>query len=378
LLSGTTSAAGSYNVSVELATAGTSQVQVSNIMTDHTTGLTARASQTLKEIDQFYDANGKFMLDSDQQITITQGDGKQATFNISGSDTLQMVAQKFIDAVVKTGANGLGQNEITGVSANTANVMSFIGSTGSGSLAVSGSFVLSSAKVGDDGNLNIIADQAILNAFGFNETRAASDSTYNVNITNATTGSQIVTNATVNGNQVLGLLNKNVDITFDTNASTSQSFNTGSGYFSAGFDATANTYVHLVNNSQTFQIGANELQNMDAAIGNMRAASLGVDNIQITNVRDAGKSITKIDQAIARVSDQRATLGAVQNRLDHTNNNLGVATENITASESRIRDANMAKEMMEFTRLNILTQASNAMLAQANQQPQQVLQLLGR
>ncbi|MCY7584101.1 flagellin, partial [Bacillus safensis] len=83
-----------------------------------------------------------------------------------------------------------------------------------------------------------------------------------------------------------------------------------------------------------------------------------------------------VDGAIKQVSDQRSKLGAVQNRLEHTINNLGASAENLTAAESRIRDVDMAKEMSEFTKNNILSQASQAMLAQANQQPQNVLQLL--
>src|SRR5690625_1420928 len=83
-----------------------------------------------------------------------------------------------------------------------------------------------------------------------------------------------------------------------------------------------------------------------------------------------------IDAAITSVSTQRSYLGAIQNRLEHTINNLGASQENLTAAESRIRDVDMAKEMMEFTKNNILTQAAQAMLAQANQTPQGVLQLL--
>ncbi|GGB50342.1 hypothetical protein GCM10011409_29930 [Lentibacillus populi] len=86
--------------------------------------------------------------------------------------------------------------------------------------------------------------------------------------------------------------------------------------------------------------------------------------------------IVKIDKAINTVSTQRSSLGAVQNRLEHTINNLGASSENLTAAESRIRDTDMAKEMIEFTKNNILTQAAQAMLAQSNQQPQGVLQLL--
>ncbi|MBQ3764512.1 MAG: flagellin, partial [Synergistaceae bacterium] len=90
----------------------------------------------------------------------------------------------------------------------------------------------------------------------------------------------------------------------------------------------------------------------------------------------AARSITVIDNAIDHVSTQRAKLGAYQNRLEYTANNLTTASENLTSAESRIRDADMAKEMMQFTKLNIMLQAGNSMLAQANQQPQNVLSLI--
>ncbi|NOU58028.1 flagellin [Brevibacillus borstelensis] len=108
--------------------------------------------------------------------------------------------------------------------------------------------------------------------------------------------------------------------------------------------------------------------------------SLSVNNVETATtggvLDGADAAITVIDDAIKQVSAERAKYGAYQNRLEHTINNLGTATENLTASESRIRDVDMAKEMMEFTKQNILTQAAQAMLAQANQQPQGVLQLL--
>lgn len=101
-----------------------------------------------------------------------------------------------------------------------------------------------------------------------------------------------------------------------------------------------------------------------------------VGGADISTREQAAGTITAIDDAIKQVSDQRSSLGAVQNRLEHTINNLGTSSENLTAAESRIRDVDMAKEMMEMTKNNILQQAAQAMLAQANQQPQGVLQLL--
>ncbi len=126
----------------------------------------------------------------------------------------------------------------------------------------------------------------------------------------------------------------------------------------------------------TFHIGANTNQNMQLSIENMSSSALGVKGLKIGNQGQANVAIKVIDAATQKVSAQRSSLGAIQNRLEHTINNLGTSSENLTAAESRIRDVDMAKEMMEFTKNNILSQASQAMLAQANQQPQGVLQLL--
>jgi flagellin len=129
-------------------------------------------------------------------------------------------------------------------------------------------------------------------------------------------------------------------------------------------------------NGTYFQIGANNGQTITLSINDMRAAALGVNALMVDTNANANSAITKIDAAISRVSSERSKLGAIQNRLEHTINNLGTAAENLTAAESRIRDVDMAKEMMEFTKNNILSQAAQAMLAQANQLPQGVLQLL--
>ncbi|CUB20845.1 Flagellin [Bacillus subtilis] len=132
----------------------------------------------------------------------------------------------------------------------------------------------------------------------------------------------------------------------------------------------------------TFQIGANKGQQLTVNIDSMKAADLGttvaISDIDVTTFDTSSfdNQLSGIDEAITQVSNQRSKLGAVQNRLEHTINNLSASGENLTAAESRIRDVDMAKEMSEFTKNNILSQASQAMLAQANQQPQNVLQLL--
>ena len=108
----------------------------------------------------------------------------------------------------------------------------------------------------------------------------------------------------------------------------------------------------------------------------MDASSLGVKNLTVTSQTAAEVAISVIDTATSMVSAARGKMGAEENRLEHTINNLTTSSENITSAESRIRDVDMAAEMAEYTKLSVINQAATAMLAQANQQPQQVLQLL--
>jgi flagellin len=141
-------------------------------------------------------------------------------------------------------------------------------------------------------------------------------------------------------------------------------------------DGVEETNVHIVGNSAVFQIGANEGERMSIDLGNMSSEALGINKVLVTDKDSASRSITVIDDAIDQVSNQRAALGAYQNRLEHTINNLRTASTNLTAAESRIRDVDMAAEMTEYTKNQILMQAANAMLGQANQLPQSVLSLL--
>ncbi|WP_026672370.1 flagellin N-terminal helical domain-containing protein [Alkalihalobacterium bogoriense] len=137
-----------------------------------------------------------------------------------------------------------------------------------------------------------------------------------------------------------------------------------------------------ISSALNFQIGANSGQSIQVGINDMKADALGLrstsgDPLDIKAHDKASTAVTTINNAIEKVSAQRSQLGAYQNRLEHTIANLDNASENLQAAESRVRDVDMAREVMEMTRANILGQASQAMLAQANQKPQSVLQLLG-
>lgn len=176
----------------------------------------------------------------------------------------------------------------------------------------------------------------------------------------AGTKTQTITNAA--GAQTLNF--SDFGITIETNAGYAADAAVGNVVVTAG--------------SAVFQIGANKDQNISLSIADMTAtgAELGLSGIDISDQNTANAAIETINNALTRVSEERSNLGAVQNRLEHTIKNLDTSAENLQSSESRIRDVDMAKEMMEFTKNNILQQAAQAMLAQANQAPQGVLQLL--
>lgn len=144
-----------------------------------------------------------------------------------------------------------------------------------------------------------------------------------------------------------------------------------------GFVATATT-TPPKGKSLTLQIGdtSADFNQMAVSVGDMHGEALGIADIDISTQVGAQTAVDKIKSAINSVSSTRGDLGAIQNRLEHTINNLSVTAENMTAAESRIRDVDMANEMMAYTKNNILVQSSQAMLAQANQLPQGVLQLL--
>ena len=128
---------------------------------------------------------------------------------------------------------------------------------------------------------------------------------------------------------------------------------------------------------KNLQIGSLSGQSISISVSNMNATSLGVNGLKVSSFSGAGEAMSKIQVAIDKVSTQRSKLGALQNRLEHTINNLDTTSENTQSAESRIRDTDMADEMVQYSKNNILSQAGQSMLAQANQANQGVLSLLG-
>jgi flagellin len=339
-------------------------------------GQTARLDTQLRDIDKFWDANGRFLLDDPQTLTITQGDGKRTTVTIYATDTIKDLQDKLNKAI----ADGLGQslylsNSVTNNAGKYVTfVMEEIKNT---SESVAGTMVIRSIINGQAGSISFAGDEDLIKALSLNNIQQAKENQFYVSIQDAHSGQPVASNVKISGNVAVGVLHPNLDFEFDPTANMVTVWNDTAKRYDTVADSKAyETIIHIADNSVVFQIGANEGEDMGIDIADMSSRALGVHKVLVTDQKAAARSITIIDGALDRVAKQRASLGAYQNRLEHTINNLTVAAENLSASESRIRDLDMAKEMMNFTKLSILMQAGNSMLGQANMLPQNVLALL--
>jgi flagellin len=342
-------------------------------------GQVAKGDVKLRDLDKFWNSEGRFLLDDPQKLTISQGNGSTATVTLYATDTLNDAATKLNEAIAKQ----LGQQSVLHITDGTEDpaakrFVTFVDDAKEGtSEALAGTFVIRSVVAGTNGQISFAGDEELINKFSLNEIQAAEENSFTASVWDAHTGKAVASSVKVTGNKLIGVVNENVDVVFDPMANIKVQWNEATKSFSLTKDeGSYQTILHLADNTTVFQIGANEGEDMGVNFGDMRAEALGLNSVLVTDRVSAARSVTIIDNAIDKVSMQRAKIGAYQNRLEHTINNLTVAGENLTAAESRIRDTDMAKEMMNFTKLQIMLQAGTSMLAQANQLPQNVLSLL--
>jgi len=337
-------------------------------------GQVAADDVMLRDLDRFWDANGRFLLEDPQTITLIQGDGTKASITLYATDTIRNVQEK-LNAAIR---DQLGQGQY--VSSDADKFVTYV-SEGDDQAntpeALAGTFVIRSVVAGTNGEIAFAGDEDVIKALSLSVIQNSKENEFSVSVQDAHSGATVASNTKVTGNLLIGIVHPNVDVEFDPMADIAISWNDSTKQFELSAEGgTYETYLHLADNSTVYQIGANESEDMGIDIGNMSTRALGIHRVLVTDRDSASRSITIIDSALDRVSNQRAKLGAYQNRLEHTINNLNTASQNLTAAESRIRDLDMAQEMMNFTKLQILMQAGNAMLAQANTLPQAVLQLL--
>ena len=339
-------------------------------------GMVAQEFTRLRDIEKFWDASGNFILANPQTIYLTQGNGYKTSITLFDQDTVQSVTDKLNLAIYyDLKQNAVVTAEVFGKSKFATYVANTVAGTENKTL--NGTWVIESAIAGNDGRIAFSGNDNILNALSLTTIRNAKENIFTVDVTDAHTQAVIASSVRFSGNLLIGAIHPNIDVKFDSNAGLDVKSDSGAD---EGFKLTKGadyyTYVHIADRTMVLHVGANQMQDIGVGIADMSAQALGVSNLLVTDNERANHAIGKIDGAIYAVSSERAKLGAVQNRLDHTISNLTTSSENLTAAESRIRDVDMAKEMMNFTRYQILASAATSMLAQANLMPQTVLTLL--
>ena len=374
---------GSMDVTLKKATAVTaSAAPAVNATADNAVGIALNingegsvASKWTKlgDIARFTNDDGRNILDNTQELTIYGGNGKTATIYVEASDTIEDFENKLTSAIVDQ--LGLGTNNAT-VNENLVNYVKE--GIPNSNEAVDGTFIIQTAMLGRDSSLAFSGDQGLIDALSLANIQEAEDPAVTIRVTDAHTG-EFIGEDTVSDNILRGVI-KGVDVKVNP---------TADGAVTVGWDADTKTitftpsstgskeFLHIVDNSTKAAIGANEGQVLDISIAQLDTTSLEIDDVNVTTFYNSQKSITKLDQALERISKARATAGAQINRLDYTISNLNTTRENLVASESRIRDLDIAQASADLVARQVLLQSATAMLAQANQLPSYAAQLIG-
>ncbi|MBQ3647116.1 MAG: flagellin, partial [Synergistaceae bacterium] len=199
-----------------------------------------------------------------------------------------------------------------------------------------------------------------------------------VSIYDAHNGKTIVENLATEGNSINGVLSQNMSIEFDSMANVKAHWDEATkNYYMASESDVYSAILHIQDRSTSFQIGQNWGEDIYINIGDLRAEALGLNEVDVSTFKNASKSITLIDMALHKVNSQRSKVGAYQNELEYNANSLTNTSLHLQESESRLKDADMAKEYMEFVKLQILNGTGTSMLAQANQNSQNLMKIMG-
>ena len=355
--------------------------------------------KNLDSISQFHDASGKFLASQPKIITITQGDGKTASVALYEHDTMQDVAKKINDTI----ANSLGQAQysdniekfctIADGTDNTSEAAykkepiyseeGYLSEYGFdipvGTLIgykVSSTMLVRSALPGKAGELYFSGDEDLLNALGLNTIQESQEAEFMASVYDAHSGAPVAINVKSSAPEFKSLIPPEIDIEVDAMAGLSANWDENTKQFITARKEVYSAYLHLKNNGTVFQVGANEGEDFIVQLGDSSSNALGISAVNVLTRETASHAISTIDNAINKISSQRAKIGAYENALEHTMTNLTTTSLNLTNAESRIRDADMSKSMMELVKLQILNQSGTSMLSQANQLPQSVLSLL--
>jgi flagellin len=349
-----------------------------------------------EDIKQFWDANGVFRLENGpEKLTIKMGDSEMTIF-IDAHVELGKLAARVSEQIWKNFL--LGQGDIdkdsidfdyvlhdppgsTDFDADLDEIFQFVNSVPgqSANEAVPGTFLAHSVIPGTNYKLEFYGSEDLMKALGFTVIQEAKDRELEMTIVDAHDTSKVFASGVKvrAGDVVQDLLAKGVALDMDAIIGINKiKYNEILGTFKVLSDSEFDRFVHLADNALMLQIGANEKEDMILVLGDMNAKALGITNLEVRSREAAARSLTRLDHSIKKVSTQRSIIGAQINRLEHTMNNLTTASINLTDARSRIKDADIAKEMMDFTKLNIISQAGTSMLAQANMLTNNILTLM--
>lgn len=341
---------------------------------------------TLADIGNFYNISGVFMLTQPQVITVTQGDGKTASVTLYSTDTIYSAAQKINNLISKTFGNANNTDnpeKFCTVSDGTEGTSESVYASediydDEGRLTghnIHATMLIRSAIPGKAGELYFSGDEEFLNALGLNTIHESSETTYTASVYDAHTGKRI-NEMKAEGSEFPSIIPPEIDIQVDPMTGLVANWDEQTKKFIFAGNDSYSAVIHLKNNAITFQTGANSGEDFMIQLGNMSSNALGITGVNVLTRETASRAISVIDNAINKISSQRAKIGAYTNSLENTLNSLTITSANLTETDSRIRDADIPQAMMNFVKLQILNQSGTSMLAQANQTPQSVLSLM--
>lgn len=333
-------------------------------------GQAATSTTKLSELANFVDENGVELFSHTQELKI-YGNNTNTTIYLEGDDTIQDLVDKITKAITADLGMGSGLTEVD------KKLVSFNQTEGVGFGVVPGTMILQSALTGKDGELSFIGSQKLMDALGLEVVQESSQNVQTItakdNLTGVVVGERVTSNSRVTD------VIPGVDLIVDTRTGVDAYYNAGTGkidFKPSNRLENQNLNLHIVDARTEIQIGIEKGEKLDVSLPALNTAALGIGNTNINTQEDAQRAITEIDNALTKVVSARSKIGAHVNRLNSTINTLATAEENTTASESRIRDTDIARETTAMTTAQVAYQANIAILAQANQIPAIALSLL--
>ncbi len=333
---------------------------------------TAHRYSRLEDISAFVTAEGRSLLEQPAVLTIHQGD-KSVQVMLYAEDEVMDV----IDRINRVIYEDLGQKNLVSIE-DSMTFASFVNSPFPGSAldVMEGSIVVRSALPGQEGELVFSGDEELLRALGMTIIRESEENLYSINMTNKESGEVLARGVRFTGGVAPGVL-PGMTLHVDSILGIEQAeFERCVEDFNYVTGLAEEVYVRLADRRKALHTGPNPGQIAMLNLGDISQKALGIANENLLTRDLANRAVQRIDNAAGQVSNQRANLGALENRLEHTMSNLMTASENLTSAESRIRDADLAREMVAFTKKKILLDTAYNVLGKTRLKKEMILELL--